>query len=277
MIPALIKSPPRRLATVGLVALFLASCAAPTVTPSASPSPLPTVAPTAPAYTLGPTMSPAPNGCPIAEASPSASATATSTPTPASSASAVAAPVGSPPPALTGTATVKMTTNFGDMVIKVDAKLGAHAAGAFVALARCGYYNNVIFHRIVPNSFIQAGDGTYGRLPNLSQDSKLGTGGPGWTVADDTVNTKYVRGTVALANIGSPDTGSSQFFIVLSDTAFPAGTTSYAIFGNVTSGMNVADRISLVPTGGEPDQAAGGTTSMPTQPIVITSTIVTTP
>jgi cyclophilin family peptidyl-prolyl cis-trans isomerase len=170
-----------------------------------------------------------------------------------------------------------MTTNFGVIVIKVDSKLGAHAAGAFVALARCGYYNNVIFHRIVPKFFIQAGDGTYGRMPNPTLDKNLGTGGPGWVVQDDPVTTKYVRGTVALANTGAVNSGSSQFFIVLSDTAFSAGTTSYAILGNVTSGMDVADRISLVPTGGEPDQAAGGTTSMPVQPIVITSTIVTTP
>jgi cyclophilin family peptidyl-prolyl cis-trans isomerase len=79
-----------------------------------------------------------------------------------------------------------------------------------------------------------------------------------------------------MANTGSANSGGSQFFIVLSDTAF-TGTTSYSIFGNVTSGMDVADRISVVPTGGEPDQAAGGTTSMPVEPIVITSTIVTTP
>ena len=276
MIPALTKSPPRRLATVGLVALLLAGCATPYATPSASPSPLPTVAPTTPAYTLGPTMSPAPNDCPIA-AAPSSTPTQSPTATPASSASVSAAPLMSPPPALTGTATVKMTTNFGDIVIKVDSKLGAHAAGAFVALARCGYYNNVIFHRIVPKSFIQAGDGTYARMPNPSLDSKMGTGGPGWVVQDDPVTTKYVRGTVALANTGAPNSGGSQFFIVLSDTAFPAGTTSYAIFGNVTSGIDIADRISLVPTGGEPDQAAGGTTSMPGEPIVITSTIVTTP
>ena len=169
-----------------------------------------------------------------------------------------------------------MTTNFGDLVIKVDSKLGPHAAGGFVALARCGYYNNVIFHRIVPKMFIQAGDGTYGRMPNPSLDSKLGTGGPGWVVPDDPVTTKYVRGTVALANTGAVNTGSSQFFIVLSDTAF-TGTTSYAIFGNVTSGMDVADRMSVVPTGGEPDQAAGGTTSMPLEPIVILGTTVTTP
>ena len=85
----------------------------------------------------------------------------------------------SPPPALTGTATVKMTTNFGDIVIKVDSKLGPHAAGAFVALARCGYYNNIIFHRVVPTFIIQAGDGIYGRMPNPTLTHLLGTGGPG--------------------------------------------------------------------------------------------------
>ena len=246
MILALTKSPARRLATVGLVAALFSGCSAPTVTPTPAPSALPTIPPTTPPYTLGPTM--APDACPTAA-----------------------------PPAFTGTATVTMNTNFGVMVVKVDGSLGPNAAGSFVALARCGYYNNVIFHRILPKSFIQAGDGTNARLPNPKLGADLGTGGPSWTIPDDTVNTKYVRGTVALANNGSADSGSSQFFIVLSDTAFPAGTKSYAIFGNVTSGMDVADRISLVPTGGEADQAASGRTSMPVQPIVITSATVTTP
>ena len=246
MILAFTKPPVRRLATVGLVAMLVAACSVPTVTPSPAPSPLDTIPPPAPTYSLAPSMDA--SACPT-----------------------------SAPAAFTSTATVTMTTNFGTIVIKVDGSLGPNAAGSFLALARCGYYNNVIFHRIVPKMFIQAGDGTYARMPNPSLDSKMGTGGPGWNVADDPVTTKYVRGTVAMANTGSANSGGSQFFIVLSDTAFPAGTTSYAIFGNVTSGIDIADRISLVPTGGEPDQAAGGTTSMPVEPIVITSTIVTTP
>jgi cyclophilin family peptidyl-prolyl cis-trans isomerase len=247
MILAPIKSPARQLAAVGLIALLFTGCVAvPTVTPTPSPSPLPTVPPTTPPYSLAPS----PNGCP------------TSAPAP-----------------LTGTSTVTVTTNFGDIVIKVDGSLGSNAAGAFVAMASCGYYNNVIFHRVVPGFIIQGGDGQYARLPNI-QFSLMGQGGPGWTVKDDKVTTTYKRGTVAMARTGSADSGSTQFFIVLDDSAqttLGASTANnYAIFGNVTAGMAVVDRIAAVPLGGEPGVGGGGP-SMPLQPVVITSTLVATP
>jgi cyclophilin family peptidyl-prolyl cis-trans isomerase len=246
MILALTKTPARRLATVGLMALIAAACSVPAVSPTGSPSAPPTVAPTTPPYTLGPTMSPSPNGCPT-----------------------------SAPAAMTGTATVTLTTNFGDIVISVDGSLGPNAAGAFVALARCGYYNNIIFHRIVPKFMIQVGDGTYARLPNPEFD-KMGSGGPSWSIQDDKVTTKYKRGTVAMARRSEANSGSSQFFIVLDDSAAKSleSANTYAIFGNVTKGMDVVDRIAAVPTGGVVEQ--DGTLSMPLQPIVITSTIVTT-
>jgi cyclophilin family peptidyl-prolyl cis-trans isomerase len=250
MILALTKTPARRLATVGLVALLAAACSVPAVSPTASPSAPQTVPPTTPPYTLGPTMSPSPDGCPT-----------------------------SAPAAMTGTATVTMTTNFGDMVISVDGSLGANAAGAFVALAKCGYYNNVLFHRVIPKFMIQAGDGTYARMPNPELD-KMGTGGPSWSIQDDTVTTEYKRGTIAMARKSEANSGSSQFFIVLDDSAATAlgaeGANNYAIFGNVTKGMDVADRIAAVPTGGQPEPD-GATLSMPLQPVVITSTIVSTP
>jgi cyclophilin family peptidyl-prolyl cis-trans isomerase len=234
----------RRLATVGLVAMLVAGCAVPTVTASPTPVPPATIAPTTPPYTLGPTM--APGACP--------------TTTPA---------------AFTGTATVTLTTNFGNIVIKVDGSLGPNAAGAFVALARCGYYNNVIFHRIMPLFVIQAGDGTYGRMPNPTL-SKVGQGGPSWTVTDDPVKQAYTRGTVAMARTSVANSGSSQFFIVLdksaNDSLAASGANDYAIFGSVTSGMDVADRIANLPVGGDDSPA-----TMPLQPVVITSTIVTTP
>jgi cyclophilin family peptidyl-prolyl cis-trans isomerase len=241
----------RRLATVGIVALLLAGCTAvPTVTPTPSPTAAPTSPPTTPPYTLGPTISPSPNGCPTAT-----------------------------PAAFTGTAAVTMTTNFGNIVIKVDGSLGANAAGSFVALARCGYYNNVIFHRVIPGFVIQSGDGTYAREPNLTL-SKMGVGGPDWKVQDDKVTTTYKRGTVSMARTGAVNSGNSQFFIVLNDSAQQSlGATTannYAIFGSVTTGMDVVDRIALVPLGGEPGPN-GEPGSMPLQPIVITSTLVTTP
>jgi cyclophilin family peptidyl-prolyl cis-trans isomerase len=145
-----------------------------------------------------------------------------------------------------GTATVTMTTNFGNIVVKVDSSLGPNAAGAFVALARCGYYDNVLFHRVVVKFIIQTGDGQYGRLPSFAPD-RMGQGGPGWNIPDDKVTTTYKRGTVAIARTSAANSGNSQFFIVLDDSAQASlgatTTNNYAIFGSVTSGMDVADRI----------------------------------
>jgi cyclophilin family peptidyl-prolyl cis-trans isomerase len=244
MILAPATSSARRLATVGLLALLLGGCSTvPNVTATPSPTAGVTIPPTAPAYTLAP----APSGCPTAA-----------------------------PAAMSATATVTMSTNFGTIVIKVNGALGANAAGTFVALAQCGYYNNVVFHRIVKGFVIQTGDGTYARLPTVTP-SKMGTGGPGWTIQDDKVTTAYKRGTVAMANTGAANSASSQFFIVLSDTAWSATTpTTYAILGNVSSGLDVVDRIAQVPTGGEPG-SDGSPASMPLEPIVITGTTVTMP
>ena len=251
MILAFTKSPARRLATVGLVAVLFTGCATPIVTPTPEPSALSTVPPVTPPYTLAPTMSPsgaAGNVCPTTT-----------------------------PDAFTGKATVTMTTNFGDIVIAVDGSLGPNAAGAFLALARCGYYNNVIFHRLVPGFIIQGGDGTYGRMPNPTLSCLLGTGGPSWTVQDDKVNTTYKRGTFALARKSTANSANSQFFIVLDDSAGSTlgdpSANNYAILGSVTTGMNVVDAIAQVPLGGDVCPG-GGSASQPLEPIVITSTIV---
>jgi peptidyl-prolyl cis-trans isomerase B (cyclophilin B) len=238
---AALTSSPRRLATVGLVAWLVAACAVPTNPPTPSPTAMPTIPPTAPAYSLGPT----PVDCPTAA-----------------------------PPALAAgtTATVRFNTNYGQIVIKVDASMGPHAAAAFLALAQCGYYNNVLVHRIAPGFVIQAGDGQYARLPNFDPD-KMGQGGPGWSIPGDKVSAPYVRGMVAMANTGAGDSASSQFFIVLADSAdssLTGATEPYAQFGTVTSGMDTVDKIALVPTGGDSqDQAL--------LPVVITGTTVTMP
>jgi cyclophilin family peptidyl-prolyl cis-trans isomerase len=244
---AALTTSPRRLATVGLVAWLAAACAVPTNPPTPSPTALPTLPPTAPAYSLGPT----PFDCPT---------------------SAPAAMVAG------ATATVTFTTNFGQIVIKVDANSAPNAAGAFVALARCGYYNNVMFHRIIAGFMVQAGDGQYARMPNYDV-AKWGSGGPGWTIPDDKAPAKYVRGMVCLANTGAGNSASSQFFIVLDDTAdssLSAAKEPYAQFGTVTSGMDTVDKIAAVPVGGEPEPNSGPQ-SMPLQPIVITNTTVTMP
>jgi cyclophilin family peptidyl-prolyl cis-trans isomerase len=158
-------------------------------------------------------------------------------------------------------ATVTLGTSLGPIVVQVEGSLGPNAAGNFVALAECGYYDGVIFHRLVPGFVIQGGDGQYGREPNI--DDRVGGGGPGYEFADDPVAVPYSRGTVAMANSG-PNTNGSQFFIVLQDAALPP---NYSVFGHVTSGMDVVDQIAAMPNGGGPDNRA-------LQPLAITTATV---
>ena len=96
------------------------------------------------------------------------------------------------------TRTVTLETDKGDIVIEVEADLSPIAAGNFVALADCGFYDNVIFHRVVPDFVIQGGDGQFGRAPDWIP-GMAGTGGPGYTIEDEPVTAKYGRGTVAWA------------------------------------------------------------------------------
>jgi cyclophilin family peptidyl-prolyl cis-trans isomerase len=239
---ARLSSAPRLLAALGLVAAFAVGCSVPTASVTPSPSPA-TPMPVAPSFTLGP----APSNCPT-----------------------------SAPASYSGKATVVVHTNFGDITIAVDGSLGPNAAGAFVALAKCGYYNNVLVHRVVSDFVIQTGDGQYARLPDVNPD-KMGQGSPGWTIQDDPVSTKYVRGTVAMARTSAVNSGSTQWFIVLADTAATSlgasGANNYAIFGSVTAGMDVVDKITRVPLGG--DGGSAGTPSMPLIPVVVTGATVT--
>jgi cyclophilin family peptidyl-prolyl cis-trans isomerase len=135
----------------------------------------------------------------------------------------------------TYTATVKTTT--GSFVITLDAKTAPQTVNNFVFLAQKGYYHCVIFHRVIPNFMDQTGDPT-----------GTGQGGPGYTIPDENpakaanATTQYPLGSVAMANTGQPNSGGSQFFIV----AGPQGESlpnTYALFGQVTSGMNVVDTI----------------------------------
>jgi cyclophilin family peptidyl-prolyl cis-trans isomerase len=169
------------------------------------------------------------------------------------------------------TATVTFATAKGDIVIKVTGSLAPNATGNFVALAACGFYDGVVFHRLVPGFVIQGGDGQYGRAPNVDA-TQVGTGGPGYTITDDPVTTPYGRGTVAMARTSQPNSQGSQFFIVLSDQAASAlaAANTYAIMGEVTSGMDAVDAIGAMPNSGEPDNAA-------LDPLPITKATVTRP
>ncbi len=145
------------------------------------------------------------------------------------------------------TRTVTITTDQGDMALSIEADLSPIAAGNFVALAECGYYDGVVFHRLVPGFVIQGGDPT-----------GTGTGGPGYTIEDEPVTASYGRGTVAMARTAAPDSVGSQFFIVLDEAAgdILASYNTYQIIGAVTSGMETVDAIAAMPNSGEPNNAA---------------------
>jgi len=127
-----------------------------------------------------------------------------------------------------------LQTNLGDITIEFDAAHAPLTVNNFVHLARDGYYDGVIFHRVVPGFVIQGGDPT-----------GTGRGGPGYKFRDELEGAgDYSRGTVAMANAG-PNTNGSQFFICLEDVGLPH---AYTIFGQVSEGMDVVDAIATTPT-----------------------------
>ncbi|HSJ82855.1 MAG TPA: peptidylprolyl isomerase [Acidimicrobiia bacterium] len=130
--------------------------------------------------------------------------------------------------------TATLDTNHGEIVIELDTARSPLAVNNFVFLARDGYYDGVIFHRVIENFMIQGGDPT-----------GTGTGGPGYKFRDEIEGAgTYSRGTVAMANAG-PNTNGSQFFICHADVGLPH---SYTIFGKVTSGIEVVDSIANAAT-----------------------------
>jgi cyclophilin family peptidyl-prolyl cis-trans isomerase len=132
------------------------------------------------------------------------------------------------------TYTATLDTNHGEIVIELDPGRSPLTVNNFVFLARDGYYDGVIFHRVIENFMIQGGDPT-----------GTGTGGPGYKFRDELEGAgQYSRGTVAMANAG-PNTNGSQFFICHTDVGLPH---SYTIFGSVTSGLDTVDSIATTPT-----------------------------
>jgi peptidyl-prolyl cis-trans isomerase B (cyclophilin B) len=125
---------------------------------------------------------------------------------------------------------VVIATDRGDIMLELDPKLAPTSVNNFVALARQGFYDNVSFHRVVPEFVIQGGD------PEGS-----GRGGPGYRFADEPVKGEYTLGAVAMANAG-PDTNGSQFFICIDDCTRKLDK-AYNLFGYVTSGMDVTQQI----------------------------------
>jgi cyclophilin family peptidyl-prolyl cis-trans isomerase len=177
---------------------------------------------------------------------------------------ATTCPTKQPDPLPAGqTRTVTLDTPKGQIAILVQADLSPIAAGNFVALASCGFYDGTVFHRTPTLE-----DGT----PFVIQggDPKGdGTGGPGYTIQDEPVTTPYKRGTVAMARTQAPNSVGSQFFIVLDDKDgdILKSANTYQIIGAVSSGMETADAIF----------AASGGIELPPNPIPITKATVANP
>jgi len=133
--------------------------------------------------------------------------------------------------------TAEFNTNMGNFKIELFLKEAPLTVGNFIKLVEKGFYNGLIFHRVIPNFMIQTGcpQGT-------------GYGGPGYTIRDefDPSLRHDTPGILSMANAG-PNTGGSQFFITVAPTPWLDG--KHAIFGKVTQGMDIVDKISKVQTG----------------------------
>jgi peptidyl-prolyl cis-trans isomerase B (cyclophilin B) len=128
-------------------------------------------------------------------------------------------------------------TNHGDIDVTFFDEDAPKTVGNFVKLAGEGFYDGVIFHRVIRDFMIQGGDPT-----------GTGTGGPGYTFEDEFNDRKVVRGALAMANSG-PDTNGSQFFIVTTGEA-PWLDGKHTVFGEVVSGMDIVDKIEGLETDG---------------------------
>jgi len=127
-----------------------------------------------------------------------------------------------------------LQTNHGAIAIELFPDDAPKTVDNFVRLARDGFYDGLIFHRVIPDFMIQGGDPT-----------GTGSGGPGYSFGDEANEHKVARGALAMANAG-PNTNGSQFFIVAAD-ACPWLDGKHTVFGRVTDGMDIVDAISELP------------------------------
>jgi cyclophilin family peptidyl-prolyl cis-trans isomerase len=143
--------------------------------------------------------------------------------------------------------TATIETSKGTLVAELFVDEAPATVNNFVFLAKEGFYDGVIFHRVIPNFMIQGGDPT-----------GTGTGGPGYRFPDERVSRQYLRGTLAMANAGR-NTNGSQFFVMHADYPLPP---NYTIFGKLKSGEEVVDAIAAGRTGAQ---------DRPVEPVTINS------
>ena len=133
---------------------------------------------------------------------------------------------------------VNIETNHGSISFNLLPELAPESVRNFVKLAKDGFYDGTLFHRVIPGFMIQGGDPNT-KDPNLK--SQWGMGGPGFNVKAEFSTRSHLRGIVSMARAQDPDSAGSQFFIVTKDSTFL--DREYTVFGEVTEGMDVADKI----------------------------------
>jgi len=147
---------------------------------------------------------------------------------------------------------VIIKTNFGSIKFGLLPELAPETTRNFLKLAKDGFYNGTLFHRIIPGFMIQGGD------PNTKSPDKSvwGQGGPGYNLKAEFNSRSHLRGIVSMARAADPDSAGSQFFIVTNDSTFL--DKQYTVFGEVVDGMEVADKIVDLPRDGNdcPEQEA---------------------
>ena len=133
--------------------------------------------------------------------------------------------------------TASIETNFGKISFKLISELAPETVRNFEKLAKDGFYDGALFHRIIPGFMIQGGD------PNTKTDNKgsWGTGGPGYNIKAEFSSRSHLRGMVSMARSQDPDSAGSQFFIVTADSTFL--DRQYTVFGEMTEGLDVVDKI----------------------------------
>jgi peptidyl-prolyl cis-trans isomerase B (cyclophilin B) len=135
----------------------------------------------------------------------------------------------------------ELHTTAGEIDIRFFPDVAPNHVKNFIDLAKSGFYNGTKFHRVIPGFMIQGGD------PNTKSDSggMWGTGGSGKNVNAEFSTVKHKRGIVSMARSSDPNSASSQFFIMVAD--YPSLDGQYSVFGQVTKGMSVADKIVSAP------------------------------
>ena len=148
---------------------------------------------------------------------------------------------GNPQPLLTAEGKAPraiITTKFGQMELVFFPELAPKHVDSFLTLAKKGFYNGTIFHRVIPGFMVQGGDPT---TKDPSKRQYYGRGGPGYTVPAEFNRIPHERGIVSAARTADPNSAGSQFFIMVGKA--PTLDGQYTVFGEVVEGMEVADQI----------------------------------